>query len=285
ASVLQLVNPTEGGAQVRASERGVVSQTIDGTVFTIDYARPRVRGRDGLFGRVVTWGEVWTPGANWATTLEVTRDVRIDGHQVPKGKYSVWMIVGPQEWTVVLDPRNKRYHTETPDSTAEQVRWVVRPQEGAFTESLTWSFPEVTPGGTQLLFQWETKRVVLNARVTPKHPLTIARAEVEPYLGRYRWSFVEDTSTKMMMELYYENGSLKARYEPDPDFYRAMQRSIMARINDDWFIPALMKNGEIWEMVADMVFEFDVKNGKATGFEIRDDRDILLGSGKRVESP
>ena len=66
-------------AQVRASEPALVAQTIDGTRLTVEYSRPRARTRDSLFGRVVTWGEVWTPGANLATTLEVGKDVKING--------------------------------------------------------------------------------------------------------------------------------------------------------------------------------------------------------------
>ena len=72
--------------QVKASEPATVSQTIDGTEIALAYSRPRARGRDSLFGKVVTWQEVWTPGANWATTLEVSRNVRVNGHQLPLGK-------------------------------------------------------------------------------------------------------------------------------------------------------------------------------------------------------
>ena len=102
--------PNRSVAQIRASERGAVSQTVDGTVISLDYARPRARGRQRLFGGVVAWKEVWTPGANWATTLEVSRNVQINGQALPKGKYSVWLVVdsaGP--WTLVLDPRHHRY--------------------------------------------------------------------------------------------------------------------------------------------------------------------------------
>jgi hypothetical protein len=56
----------------------------------------------------------------------------------------------------------------------------------------------------------------------------------------------------------------------------------MVRINDEWFIAAIRRDGKIWEMVADMIYEFDVVNGKAAGFSLRDDKDILLGSGKRL---
>jgi len=281
--LLQLMSAGDAEAQIRASERGSVAQTIDGTVFTIDFARPRVRGREPVFGRVVTTGETWTPGANWATTLEVSRDVQIEGHPVPKGKYSMWMVVGAQEWTLLLDPRNKRYHTEVPDSTAAQIRLVVHPEEGTFTEALTWSFPEVTSSGTVLQLQWGTKRVTLRAKVTPKFPLAIARADVERYLGRYQWWFTDpDSVNKTIVELYYEDGSLKARYEPRPDFYPSIQRGVMARINDDWFIPVIQKNGEIEEMVSDFIFEFTVAAGKVTGFEIFDDQENLMAKGVRI---
>ena len=75
--------PTGAAGQVRASELGTVSQIIDGTRIAIEYSRPRARGRNDLFGGEIKWQEVWTPGANFATTLEVSRDVRIDGHPVP----------------------------------------------------------------------------------------------------------------------------------------------------------------------------------------------------------
>src|SRR5512138_77827 len=71
ASVLALAGVAQLGAQVRASERGSVSQTVDGTVIEVDYGRPRLKGRIP-FGGIVHWGEVWTPGANSATTLRVS---------------------------------------------------------------------------------------------------------------------------------------------------------------------------------------------------------------------
>jgi hypothetical protein len=278
--------PAPVAAQVRASERATVSQVVDGTVFTIAYSRPRVRGRDPLFGgTAVRWGETWTPGANWATTLEVSRDVKLDGHAVPRGKYSVWFVVRrpPAEWTVVLDPRAKLYHVEHPDSTAEQVRWTVRPAQGAFTEVLSWSFPDIRPDGGTIAFQWGTTRVSLDAVVAPSHPLTIARSEVEPYLGKYALvlAFGADTVHETL-ELYYEDGSLKHRYARPPPWYPLLQNTIMVRINDDWFIPVIMRDGKPWEMAADVVFEFTVVDGKATTVELRDDQDELLGRGTRI---
>ena len=128
-----------------------MSQIIDGTKISMEYSRPRARGRDPLFGgRVVHWNEVWTPGANWATTLEASKDVTLNGQRVPKGKYSVWLVVRQNaDWTLILDPRARRYHEERPDSTATQIRLAVRPTSAPFTEVLTWSMPALSgTGGT-----------------------------------------------------------------------------------------------------------------------------------------
>lgn len=282
AVILLLLGTSELTAQVRASERASVSQTIDGTVFTIDYARPRVRGRSPVFGRQVAWGEVWTPGANWATTLDVSRPVQLDGHAVPKGKYTVWFIVSQNQWTVVLDPHFPRYHTEHPDSAADQIRWNVTPTHVPTVEALTWTVPEVRGNGALLRMEWDRKRVDIAARVTPRHPLTIARAEAEPYVGKYTLRWEDDSTETWTIDLYYEGGSLKALYTPAPSFYPTMQRSIMTRINDAWFLPTIVRNGEPWEMDNDMIFEFDLTNGKATGFEMRSSKDDLLARGVRL---
>ena len=67
-------------AQVSMSPRGSVTQTLDGTTITIDYARPRTRDRQVLFGDQLFWGHVWTPGANDATTIEFNKDINQDDH-------------------------------------------------------------------------------------------------------------------------------------------------------------------------------------------------------------
>jgi hypothetical protein len=88
-----------------------------------------LRGRAQVFGtKTVRWDEVWTPGPNWATTLETSRPIELGGRAVPKGKYSVWLVVrqtGP--WTLVLDPDHHRFHMDPPDSNATQIRISVKP--------------------------------------------------------------------------------------------------------------------------------------------------------------
>lgn len=159
---------TDASAQVKPSEHGVVAQTVDGTTITIEYDRPVARGRDSLFGKVVKLDRIWTPGANWATTIETNRDIQLDGRPVPSGKYSIWMIPrAAGDWTVVLNRSARRWHVERPDSTDDLVRYTVPPRQGPHVEVLTWSFPMVTSEGTTLQFQWGTTVIPLQITVQP----------------------------------------------------------------------------------------------------------------------
>ena len=155
-------------AQARPSERGTVSQVVAGTTIALDYSRPVARGRT-LFGDggLVPWGRMWTPGANWATTIEADRDIRVNGHAGPRGRYSVWTIPGPNEWTVILSREARVFHTRPPADSTAQTRLAVRPERGPHMEALAWYFPVVSPGGTTLRLHWGTTVVPLEITVQP----------------------------------------------------------------------------------------------------------------------
>ena len=159
-SYVAIVSPAN--AQVKASEFATVSQTVDGAVITVTYSRPGVKGREPVFGGLVKFGDVWTPGANQSTTLELPRAANISGHAVPKGKYSVWMIPTAGEWTVFLDARSDRFHTNRPNVSDAVAKWTVTPEDAPAAEFLTWSFPAVRADGVLLSMAWGTKRVLMN---------------------------------------------------------------------------------------------------------------------------
>ena len=140
-------------AQVRKSERGSVGQTVAGTTITVEYSRPHARGRT-LFGGLVQWGDIWTPGADWATTFESDHDVTVQGQPLARGKYGVWTIVQPDRWIVTLHHDWHRFHTNRPDSADEALRLTVRPDSGPPVELLTFDFPEVDSTGATLRFRW-----------------------------------------------------------------------------------------------------------------------------------
>ncbi len=276
---LSLVLAAPAHAQIRASERGAVSQTIDGTEITVDYARPQLRGRSPIFGGFVHWKEVWTPGANYATTIEVSRNVHLDGHLVRPGKYSMWIVVEPAQWTMVLDPQAHLYHTEPPDSSAAQVRYVVHPTEGPATEMLTFEFLDVHANGAILRLRWGTTQLDTKVAVEPKHRLSTDVADAQPYVGSFLFRWTGDTSPPSKLTFVHEDGMLVGNWVPAP--WKEAAKVVLVKIADDWFMVGTIEHGEVTDLMPEFVFEFSRKSGKPSAFAVRGERDVLMATATR----
>jgi len=285
ALLAPLALPPIAAAQIRASEIGSMSQIIDGTKITIEYSRPRGRGREKLFGTpAVHWGETWTPGANWATTFDVNKNVKLNGRLVPKGKYSVWMVVRQTgDWTVVLDPRVRRYHMEPPDSTTAQVRIPARVEAVPYTDVLTWSMPEIRINGGTLAMQWERVRIPINVEVEPTLVMTLPAAEAAPYLGQYTYT-ERDSSGKAgkttSFTITHEDGTLKGRWDPEEPYFK---KFALIRIAPDWFAPGVYdEKGQIYEVYKpEMTFEFTRASGRVVSFVVRNEDDKIDATATR----
>lgn len=70
----------------------------------IEYSRPYKKGRV-IFGGLVPYGKVWRTGANEATTFTINKPITFGGKSVPPGKYTLWAVPGPQQWTVILNSK------------------------------------------------------------------------------------------------------------------------------------------------------------------------------------
>ena len=177
-----LVGPITS-AQVRSSELGRISQVIDGTTVSIEYYCPIARGRR-LFGGLVRWGDIWTPGANWATTIEVDREVSVNNRPLPAGRYSIWMIPEEgEEWQIVLSRMARAFHLWPPIPEHEQMRLKIRTQPCPYSEVLTWSFPAISRDGVLLRFQWGTTQVQMHLSVGPSRPPATSPDSLANYLG------------------------------------------------------------------------------------------------------
>jgi hypothetical protein len=279
-------------AQVRASEPAVVAQTVDGTTITVDYSRPRLRDRRQIWGKVVTWGEVWTPGANWATTLEADKDITVNGHKLGKGKYSVWMQVGQKEWTVIFDPKWKLFHLDPPKPDSTQLRFTVVPDKVDGPDVLTWSVPAMTPTGMTLEMAWAGKRVSLAIVVPPSFPLTTAADIAGRYTGAYTFSWVPEDTSKAAADtsasnkpstwsVTYTTGMLMVDWVPPP--FEEWSHLVLIKYADNAFRPGSMVKGELFDVETYLSIEFTVENGRATGFDVRSEEDKVIGRGVRKD--
>ena len=259
-------------AQVRASEQGTVSQTVDGTVITIEYYRPSLRGR-APFGTLVKWGEKWTPGANWATTFEASKDIHLNGRALPKGKYAVWMI--PQqsgEWSVILHKEARRFHIQKPKDDGEVLRLAVATEQAPPMETLLWYFPAVHSEGAALRMHWGTTIVPLHVRVDPSKPRTLSASERDVYVGRYRMPMQDGQSR--LIEILATPDGIRGTMTParfvgfDADFD-------MIPVGEHRFRMGLRKDGKYFD-AEEVYFQFTVENGKATAVEMPN---VVMGNG------
>ena len=87
-------------AQIRTpqpSPTSKIEQSVGLSTITVEYSRPGVKGRK-VYGDLVTFGQPWRTGANQGTKLTFSDDVKINGKDIKKGKYSLFTIPGENEW-------------------------------------------------------------------------------------------------------------------------------------------------------------------------------------------
>jgi hypothetical protein len=282
-AVVPVVSASDASAQIRASEPATVQQTIDGTVFTIEYFRPRARGRSPLFGHdAVVWEHIWTPGANWATTFEFQKDITINGHEVPAGKYGIWIDMSEAEFmptTLILEPDVLRFHTNPPEERDAQIRMPLTLSEGPYREVLTWEFEDISSTGGVLSLNWGEMRIPLEIGVQPSMRMTVTEEEGRPVVGMY--DLVPPPGAPPMPEgmtgptfevTLDTDGALWADFEGMPgdegDWFNQMEFRLLL-FADGIFKPAEYYSGAVQE-VWDAFLELDYEGGQVTGFSIRD---------------
>lgn len=181
-------------AQVVASERATFTQQIAGTTIELDFSRPSVRGRAPVFGGVVPWGKVWTPGANLSTRLRVSNDVRVGGEELPAGTYGVWLqVLEDAPWMLVLHQDTTLFHTQNPtvDEGFVAVPMATEPAND-FTENLVFDLQRIRADGADLVLTWGDTRAAVRIDVDPGFVLTVEPHEAARYVGT--WSLDESAS-------------------------------------------------------------------------------------------
>lgn len=281
------LSPAGARAQIIASERGTVTQTVDGTVMTVDYSRPSLRGRAFIFETEVPRNLLWTPGADSATTFTFSKDVTIGGTPVPSGSYSVWMVTHRGDWQVILDRNTKMFHVPHPEPTLEQIAFSVTPDTTApVMETLSFHFPEVRSDGAVLRFQWERTVVDLDIRVHPSRDMTTTAEQAAPYVGRWAVEMIEGAfgapGWKYEMDLThtgeYLAGWLEWEDPPREEIY-------LAPAADQVFNLVWVINGSVAGVVDVIFVEFTLdEDGRAVSFETRfGPEDVLIQRGERID--
>jgi len=138
----------------RVSPSAKTTGTIVGSIVTVEYSQPSVKGRK-IWGELVPYDKVWRTGANEATTFETSTEIKVDGQTLPAGKYSLFTIPSEKEWTVIFNKTAKQWGAFKYEEKEDQLRIKVKPSKApTFVEQLTF-FVE----GNKVFFRWENVQV------------------------------------------------------------------------------------------------------------------------------
>ena len=140
----------------RPSPPAQAKQTLaSGAVVTIDYSQPSVKGRTIGKDLEPMAGKVWRTGANEATVFQVTKAVKVEGKDLPAGKYSLFTVANEGEWTIIFNKTPNQWGAVDYKEADDALRVKVKPGKATpFAEKMTFN---VDKNGTVTLLWGDIK--------------------------------------------------------------------------------------------------------------------------------
>ena len=136
------------------SQRASVTQTIGLTNISVTYDRPGVDGRK-IWGGLVPYDSVWRAGANVNTVLAFTSPVTINGKQLPAGRYGLFMLPTPEQWTVIISKEANAWGHFSYNEGEDVLRFTATPGAGEMTERLEYTFDDPKVDAVTVTLRWE----------------------------------------------------------------------------------------------------------------------------------
>lgn len=153
------VSGTTWAQEKPLSPKAEVEATIGNSPVKVVYCQPSARGRK-IMGGLVPYGEVWRTGANEATTITFDNDVKIEGKDLPAGKYALFTIPDEKEWTIIFNKDTKQWGHYNYNQAQDVLRVKVKPAKtGEFVETFT-----IAPEKDQLVLKWENTAVAFKIK-------------------------------------------------------------------------------------------------------------------------
>jgi hypothetical protein len=160
----------------RTSPKASAMQTVGLTDVTITYSRPGVKGRV-IWGELVPYDKVWRTGANEATTITFSADVKVAGHPLKAGTYSLHTIPTTGDWTVIFNTQADQWGSYSYNDSADALRIQVKPAAHEHTEWMQFGFTSLATERATIALDWEKVRVPFEIEVsTIEQALASARA-------------------------------------------------------------------------------------------------------------
>lgn len=144
----------QGEKEKLASPPAEAQAKVGDAMVTISYHSPGVKGRT-IYGELVPYGKIWRAGANNATTFESDNDMKLNGKDLPAGKYAMFVIPKKdQTWTVVFNSVPDQWGAYKHDASKDVLRIEAETEDIDATERLTYAIKD-----GKVHMDWETTRM------------------------------------------------------------------------------------------------------------------------------
>lgn len=159
-SFFSIVNAQSPIKQI-PSPLAMVTYKYGDTYIKLTYCRPSKRNRV-IFGELVPYGKVWRTGANEATEITITKDIKMAGDSVKAGTYTVFTIPEKDKWTIILNKELGQWGAFKYNPENDYKRFVVAAESmPTLYEVFTIEFETVDPqkGLINVLLKWDKNKV------------------------------------------------------------------------------------------------------------------------------
>ncbi len=150
-----------------------VAEQIGIAKIEIVYGRPGVKGREGKIwntpvahygmvdmGHGTSYAVPWRAGANENTTISFSHSVKIEGKELPAGKYGFFIMLGEEESTLIFSKNSSSWGSFYYEPQADALRISVKNQIlSQSVEWLTYEFVDQTPNSAIIAMSWEKRKI------------------------------------------------------------------------------------------------------------------------------
>jgi hypothetical protein len=127
--------------------------TIDGAKISIEYGRPKLKGRADK--ELMPPGQEWRTGADEATTFTTDKPLKFGALAVPPGSYTLYTVPGASEWHLVISKKTGQWGIPYPKGSDLGRAPMKVGKTAAPVEDLTIAIDDTPAGGT-LKVEWGT---------------------------------------------------------------------------------------------------------------------------------
>jgi hypothetical protein len=111
----------------KPSPLGLVTYKFEDAYVKVTYSRPHLRGREAFKPQsdLAPLDSLWRTGANEATEITTTKNLKLAGKEIPAGTYTIFSIPKEKNWTIIINKELGQWGSYKYDEKLDLIRFEV----------------------------------------------------------------------------------------------------------------------------------------------------------------